>query len=100
MDRDIDLITKHYEEKIKKKQTISARRPISHIDAFYGRGSSGGHLGKNSSLNLTLNKAENNESVLNLNSLISRAQHEQDQAREDVEYITSRKTKIICSLGN
>jgi len=43
MDRDVILdLAKHYEEKIKKKQTISARRPISHIDAFYGRGSSNG----------------------------------------------------------
>ena len=51
MDRDVLIdLAKHYEEKIKKKQTISARRPISHIDAFYGRGSSGGLLGKSNSL--------------------------------------------------
>ena len=73
MDRDIDLITAHFDEKIKKKQAISTRRPISHIDAFYGsHNQSGGVIGKQSSLGL-INKPDNNESVLNLNSLISRA---------------------------
>ena len=39
MDRDVLIdLAKHYDEKIKKKQTYSARRPISHIDAFYGSG--------------------------------------------------------------
>ena len=41
MDKDVILdLAKHYEEKIKKKQTVSARRPITHIDAFYGARSS------------------------------------------------------------
>ena len=43
-----------------------------------------------------------NESALNLNSLIQRAMAEQDsQANDDcyLEYISHRKTKIICSLG-
>ena len=100
MDRDVLIdLAKHYDEKIKKKQTISARRPISHIDAFYGgRASSGGLLGNHTSF-IQDHASNKNESVLNLNSLISRAQHEQDLSREEVEYISHRKTKIICSIG-
>lgn len=76
----IDL-AKHYEEKIKKKQTISARRPISHIDAFYGRGSSSGlmnHGGNDSFIDQHSSMGHANQSVNNLNSLIQRVQHEQD----------------------
>ena len=75
MDRDVLIdIHKHYDEKIKKKQTISARRPISHIDAFYGgRGSSGGLFGNSASFVQDRQDNARNESTLNLNSLISRA---------------------------
>ena len=37
-------LEKHYEEKIKKRQTTSARRTISHIDAFYAKPNSSGLL--------------------------------------------------------
>ena len=50
MDRGVLIdLEKHYEEKIKKRQTISARKTISHIDAFYGQSHSGGLLKQGSS---------------------------------------------------